>query len=114
MIPVKQAVQNAVEFARDLPPVGLPSGWMNDVFLEELEKGKSKGLNVWFVTLSIPGLFDPLFGSVPNRSRIYKTFTVNGERGEVLAMKIREFAGLEAVCVPGLLQKGVNQKGKGL
>jgi hypothetical protein len=94
VIPVKQAVQNAVEFARDLPSVGLPGDWTNDVLLEEVEKGKSKALNVWFVTLSILGLFDPLFGSMPNRSRIYKTFTVHGETGEVLAMKIREFAGV--------------------
>jgi hypothetical protein len=93
MIPVKQAVQHAVEFARDLPPVGLPGGWMNDVLLEEVEKGRAKGLNVWFVTLSIPGVGDPV-NLAFNRSRIYKTFTVNGETGEVLAMKIREFAGV--------------------
>jgi hypothetical protein len=94
MIPVKQAVQNAVGFANDLYPAGLVGrGWNEDVLLEEVEKGQSNGLDVWFVTLSIPGPGDPL-GSVLNRGRVYKTFTVNGDSGEVLAMKIREFAGV--------------------
>jgi hypothetical protein len=93
MLPVKQAVQNAVAFANDVYPAGLVGrGWNDEVLLEEVEKGQSNGLSVWFVTLSIPEPGDPL-GSMLNRGRIYKTFTVNGDSGEVLAMKIREFVG---------------------
>ncbi len=93
MIPVKEAVKNAVAFARELYQAGPAGGWMNDVLLEEVEKGKSNGQNIWFVTLSIPRDDGPL-GSVLNPSRIYKSFTEHGETGEVLAMKIREFAGV--------------------
>jgi len=82
MISVKEAVASAVNFAQSILEV--PRG---NLRLEEVETGTARGQDVWLITLSIPGT---LF---PNGGRDYKTFTVDGETGEVFSMKIRELAG---------------------
>ncbi|MEO5923710.1 MAG: hypothetical protein ABIR70_07795 [Bryobacteraceae bacterium] len=87
MIPVKQAVKSAVEFAGSLWE---DLAWVTRSRLEEVEKGEVHGRTVWLVTLSIPApdadFLDP--------KRLYKVCAVDAETGEPLSMKIREFAGV--------------------
>ena len=86
MIPVKEAVAKATDFATAIlePPRN------SNLRLEEVEVGHQNGDEVWFITLSMPSS-DPLMATVIGR-RDYKTFIVHGRTGEVLAMKIRELA----------------------
>jgi len=84
-VPVKEAVANAIEFAK-----GLLGDRAADVRLEEVESRGITG-DAWLITLSM-GRSDP-YARLSGRSRDYKTFTVLKETGEVAAMKIREFAG---------------------
>jgi hypothetical protein len=85
MIPVKEAVSRAVSFAASI----LEAPRNSDLRLEEVEAAQHNGDEVWLVTLSMPDAhpFSALGGG-----RDYKTFTVHGKSGEVLAMKIRELA----------------------
>ena len=88
MIPVKDAVARAVQFARNT----LEPPRTSELLLEEVESGTVGGQDVWLVTLSMPRVstFGPLLSG-----RDFKTFTVHGETGEVLSMKIREVAGTQ-------------------
>lgn len=96
---VKQAVQNAMDFARDALGVERTAGLQ----LEEVESANVGDADVWLITLSmfvaplpgeppVPpgGSLAAMFG--PPRPRTYKTFTVRKDTGEVVSMKIREVA----------------------
>jgi len=89
-VPLQQAVVKAVEFA-----AGTLGDRARDIRLEEVESLDNNGTAAWRITLS-------MLPAVPNESvfsvsaafrRDYKTFTVLKDTGEVIAMKIREFAG---------------------
>jgi hypothetical protein len=79
-----------VEFAKTLWPDWEQYVWKSQVRLEEVEQSEINGSKAWLITLSIPKP-DVDFLSV---ERQYKVFSVHGETGEVLSMKIREFAGV--------------------
>ena len=83
MISVKQAVASAVNFAQNI----LESPRIANLRLEEVDRGKFRGKDVWLITLSMTG------GGPLELGRDYKTFAVDGQKGEVLSMKIRELAG---------------------
>jgi hypothetical protein len=86
MIPVKEAVSKAVEFAQTvLDPVRA-----SQILLEEVDTGKLDSEEVWLITLSMPkpGAMSALLTAV----RDYKTFTINGQTGQVLSMRIRQIA----------------------
>lgn len=88
MIGVKDAVTSAMAFAKEL------LGDRGSQFqLEEVEESKSRGSEVWLITLSMPQI-NSLAGILSQR-REYKTFAVDGQTGKVLSMKIRELAGPE-------------------
>ncbi|MGO4883683.1 MAG: hypothetical protein ACLP59_23110 [Bryobacteraceae bacterium] len=83
MIAVKEAVGNAVEFARNMlaPPP-------QDLRLEEVESGKYDRVDAWRITLSMQDRAG--LGSLGRRE--YKVFTVRRDTGEVISMRIRELA----------------------
>ena len=88
MVPLKQAVLNAIEFA-----TSLLGDRARDVQLEEVESTEINQADVWLITLSMIRqgvLYVPGFSPEP---RDYKTFTVRKDTGAVIAMKIRELAG---------------------
>lgn len=66
--------------------------------LEEIESDKIHGDDVWLITLSAISNTEPtlsayataIMGSKVDRD--YKVFTVRKSDGEIIAMKIREFA----------------------
>ena len=97
MIDVKQAVANAKEFAQTTL-----GGKHSDYSLEEFERDTYKGREVWLITLgmprnvaepAIPALGDRLGALLGPADREYKTFAVDADSGEVLAMKLRVLAG---------------------
>lgn len=83
MIPVKDALGSAVEFASNMldPPP-------KDLRLEEVEPGKTGRNDAWLITLSMQDRAG--LGSLGRRE--YKVFTVRRDTGEVVSMKIRELA----------------------
>lgn len=93
MVSLPDAVNKAKEFAKalfNMPP--------DEIRLEEVESSQEGGEHVWRITLSMPATAKvsavlPLF-SAPGRwrDRDYKTFSLSKDTGEVLAVKIREFA----------------------
>jgi len=86
MIPVKDAVGRAVQFARTvLEPSRTP-----DLLLEEVEPATIDGKEVWLITLSMPS--QASLGNLTG-ARDYKTFTLDGQTGEPISMKIREVVG---------------------
>jgi hypothetical protein len=87
MIPIKEAVEKAVGFARGV----LEPTRTNTILLEEVEASAVGESEVWRITLSLPDPDYPL--SFAGR-RQYKTFTVDGQTGEVLSMKIRQPSGV--------------------
>jgi hypothetical protein len=89
MISVKEAAKIASEFGSSLWD---DAAWKATVRLEEVEKGELDGIQVWFITLSVPGPG----ANFLNPAREYKRFAVHGESGEVLSVKIREVAGVHA------------------
>ncbi len=99
MLPVKEATQRAIEFARTV----LDPSRISGLRLEEVEMVKTEQGAAWLITLSmlqppasagaaLGDTLDRVFGVGP---REYKTFTVHGDTGEVLSMKIRELAGVQ-------------------
>jgi hypothetical protein len=91
MLPIQQAVSKAVEFAENTlrpPSLGLTNPWTTGIRLEEVELGKIGPNDVWLITLSLPDRTG--LGSLGRRE--YKVFTVRGDSGEVVSMKIRELA----------------------
>jgi hypothetical protein len=85
MITVKQAVTNAINFAQGI----LEPGRTSYMRLEEVDRGEVDGKDVWLITFSMEAVTN-LVGLM---GRDYKTFTVDGETGEVLSMRIRQLAG---------------------
>jgi hypothetical protein len=85
MILVQEAVKKAVAFVREV----LEANRTDDILLEEVEPDTFAGKEGWIITLSLRDPNMPLpFGA----NRQYKTFTVDGETGEVRAMKIRQLS----------------------
>lgn len=86
MIDVKQAVKIAKDGAADMLDVNCALS-----HVEEIERDSYKNREVWSITLSIPGsdkhplvmIAEPLH---------YKRFFIDVETGELLAIKMREFA----------------------
>lgn len=94
MISIQDAVRNSVAFARDAFSGSDLASWSN-IRLEEVEKSRCNGREMWLVTLSIPlKATETIVSPLPfEKERIYRVFTVDRETGEVLSMRIREFAG---------------------
>ncbi len=80
MIDVKEAVgiakQKAVEMLEQ------------DGSLEEIEREPFKGRDAWSITLGFAPKFTP-FSRIASE---YKRFFIDAETGELMAMKLREFA----------------------
>lgn len=87
MIPIKDAIEKAVGFARGV----LEPARTGTILLEEVETGTLSEKGLWLITLSLP---DPDYPQSFGGHRQYKTFTIDGETGEVLAMKIRQLNGV--------------------
>ena len=83
MIDVKTAVRKAVEYVREL----------QDYFPQEgnirLEETEFVDPDSWQITLSFVDK-DRIFGFPAGR--IYKTFRISAETGEVISMKVRTLA----------------------
>jgi hypothetical protein len=97
MIPVKEAVARAIEFAENMlqppaDPLTPPGSVRPEVLLEEVELSKDGPNDIWLITLSVPGRARPL-ASLGRRE--YKVFTVRADTGDVVSMKIRELAGAQ-------------------
>jgi hypothetical protein len=85
MVGIKQAVENAMTFARD----NLGSV---EFQLEEIESGRADGQDAWLVTLSMPNPSPGLSVLRDVTPRLYKVFAILKANGEVVSMKIRELA----------------------
>jgi hypothetical protein len=87
MVTIKEATQNAMEFARE----SLGAERTENLLLEEIESSIEDGVDVWRITLSMP---DSNRGGLTNMlgRRDYKMFAVVKSTGEVLSMKIREMS----------------------
>ena len=83
MITVKEAAAKAIELAQAM--LAVPA---SQILVEEVELGKDGPNDVWLITLSTPGR-----AGIAVLGRDYKRFTVRGDSGEVVSMKIRELAG---------------------
>lgn len=97
MISIQDAVRNSVAFAKDAFAESDLAPW-SSIRLEEVEKSRHEGQDVWLITLSIPLTHAENAPSVSpilpfEKERRYKVFTVDRETGEVISMRIREFAG---------------------
>jgi hypothetical protein len=86
MIQVKEAVDNAVEFATSL----LGPDRAQQLQLEEVELSRHKDRDAWAITLSMKPLRVFEIPSLTPPRREYKTFFVDSETGAVTSMKIRE------------------------
>lgn len=89
MLEVKQAVQIAKQKAEEM--LGRPP-----IQLEEVEREKYKGREVWSITLSFPigensPLAKQLIAGPLRRDVDYKRFLIDTTSGDLVAMKIREF-----------------------
>jgi hypothetical protein len=82
MIDVKQAVESAKQYAFEI----LGSGTST---VEEVERDEYKNRQVWQITLGFPTSQYSAY-PVPHSVKDYKSFLVDVETGETLAMKIRE------------------------
>jgi hypothetical protein len=90
MATIKEAVQNAVIFAKETLGPERTEGLQ----LEEVESSKVDDQDAWLITLS---MINPLDRStrlaiIPHAPRDYKIFAVLKGTGEVTSMKIRELA----------------------
>jgi hypothetical protein len=93
MLTVKEAVQAAEKWVRDL----YPEGDLNHLRLEEVSLSSNE--RFWDITLgwAEPAVrqnpLSPVFSSnLQVLPRVYKTLHVDAETGEVKSMKIREVA----------------------
>jgi hypothetical protein len=80
MIEVKEAVRIAKQKAAEMLD--------QEGSFEEIERGDFKGRDAWSITLGFPPKFAP-FSRVAME---YKRFFIDAETGELMAMKLREFA----------------------
>jgi len=85
MVPVKQAIQYAIQFLRDI----YEGQALDDLRLEEVELAEDE--KSWNITLSFlrPGGGVTTALALP-RPRDYKVVTVSTDTGAVRAMKIRD------------------------
>jgi hypothetical protein len=83
MIGVKEAVQIAKQKAAEMLEVSSS--------LEEIERDSYKGREVWSITLSMPSNGKSL-SELLSPGLQYKRFLLDAETGELVAMKLREFA----------------------
>jgi|GEM_PF-5015454 len=61
--------------------------------LEEVERTKYNRRDAWMITLSHPiGLVEAPFAGFGRANRDYKRFYIDGQSGDLLAMKLREVA----------------------
>ena len=90
MASIKEAVENALAFAR----ATLGPERMAGARLEEVESIVSGIGDSWLITLSMISPSDGPLGNLASAlgtsQREYKTFTVRKSDGEVMSMKIRE------------------------
>ncbi len=84
MIPVKQAVAHAVDYAQEML-----GDRAQGVLLEEVESAGTSGNETWLITLSMPRR--DVFAAF-STAREYKTFAVSKDTGEVISMKMRQLA----------------------
>lgn len=85
MVEVKEAVQNALEYAKEIYQPSQIQG----IAVEEIEFSQRRG--VWLITL---GWHDPArnittIQQAMSGSRIYKVFIVDNDTGKVIKMEIR-------------------------
>ncbi len=94
MASIKEATKNAMDYARDALGQERTAGLQ----LEEIETANANGADVWLITLSMLIPEEELSGVGALQSmlyqakRVFKTFTVRKDTGEVLSMKIRDLA----------------------
>jgi hypothetical protein len=91
MATIKEAVQNAVAFAKETLGPGRTEGLQ----LEEVESTTVGGQDAWLITLSMVNpldLRDAVLVIPPHARRDYKIFAVLKGTGEVTSMRIRELA----------------------
>jgi hypothetical protein len=83
----KEAAQTAAKYLRDLIPTA------EEILLEEVEKTTFEGKQYWNITLSFvlrtPGAAAGAYFMQP-RTREFKSFQIDPDSGEVVAMRIRE------------------------
>ena len=88
MLTVQQVFQCAVAFAKEV------IGNDREFTLEEVKRDRYREQDAWSITLGLPK-------RKPNSDEVmrfpwpreYKTFLINAQTGQPIAMKIREFAG---------------------
>lgn len=90
MIPVKNAIQAAMQFVAD----NFGEGVLANLRLEEVEPSADDAF--WEITLSMvrgtgPGAMAAVLGG-DSRARDYKTVTVDARTGDVKSVKIRQLA----------------------
>ena len=91
MASIKEAVENAVAFAKATLGQERTAG----IRLEEVESTTAGGEDAWLITLSMISPDEPILdlaAAFGKGKREYKSFTVRKRDGEVLSMKIRELA----------------------
>jgi hypothetical protein len=79
MIDVKDAVQAARAYAREV------LGENESTTVEEIERDVYKNHEVWRITLGFSGRW-----RIGTSGKEYKSFIIDAQSGEALAMKIRE------------------------
>lgn len=82
MIDVKDAVQSAKTYAREVLGESTPT-------VEEIEREQYKTRDVWKVTLGFPSQTST-FAVLGFPAKEYKSFLIDADTGQTLAMKIRE------------------------
>ena len=90
MATIQEATQSAVNFARQTLGAERAKGLQ----LEEIESAKEGDIEVWRITLSMPGSDPSNVLAMFTARRDYKAFTVVKSTGEVTSMKIREISRL--------------------
>jgi hypothetical protein len=91
MATIKEAVQNAMIFAKET----LGDERVSSLQLEEVESADVNGADAWLITLSMvngQGVKSNFLALSSLASRDYKVFTVSKKTGEVTSMKIRALA----------------------
>lgn len=82
MIDIKEASQIAADYISALYPNS------RSILLEEVERVDD--MQLWILTISFMMDETNVFGIYANQQRKYKIFRIDGEKGEVISMKIRE------------------------
>lgn len=83
MIDLTQAIKVARQAALELLDV-------RSATVEEIERHKYRGRDVWVITLGFPGAVETAIARLTGNRLEYKRFLVDAETGDFVAMKIRE------------------------